>query len=74
MAVGAFVQSKVGQVHVDVSVRERSVNHLLHSLHEMSTPHLSSLHSSHISLLTLSQETKPLLQCVRPVAHRSSAL
>lgn len=57
-----------------MSVRERSVNHLLYSLHEMSSLHLSSLNSSHIPLLAVSQETKPLLQCVRPVAHRSSSL
>lgn len=71
---GVLVQSRAGQVHVDISVKETNVNHLLYSLHEMSSFHLSSLQSTHIPLLTVSQETKPLLPCVGPSAHRSSAL
>lgn len=57
------------QVSVGVSVKERGVNHLLHRLHETSSSHLS-LHSPHIALQIASHETKPLLLCVRPVAHR----
>lgn len=68
------VQQRGGQVHVNVSVKETSVSYLLHSRYEMSSFLLSSQHASHIPLLTVSQESKLLLLCVRSIARRSSAL